>query len=76
MADEWERHLGVDPYERSPERQGHANGYKPKTVTTRVGKISFDVVRRGVCASALMGFYEALVNTSPCVTNRSISSSL
>lgn len=49
MQAERERHLGVGPYERSPERQGHANGYKPKTVTTRVGKISFDVpqVREG-----------------------------
>jgi putative transposase len=49
MAAERERHLGVGPYERSPERQGHANGYKPKTVTTRLGKINFDVpqVREG-----------------------------
>lgn len=49
MQAERERHIGVGPYERSPERQGHANGYKPKTVTTRVGKIRFDVpqVREG-----------------------------
>jgi hypothetical protein len=24
--------LGAEPYQRSVERQGHANGYKPKTV--------------------------------------------
>ena len=38
------------------ERQGHANGYKPKTVKTRVGNVTFDIpqVREG-------GFYpEAL----------------
>jgi transposase-like protein len=49
MQIERQRHLGVGPYERSSERKGHANGYKPKQVTTRVGKISFDVpqVRAG-----------------------------
>ena len=52
MQVERQKHLGAGPYERSPQRQGHANGYKPKTVTTRLGKITFDVpqVREG-------GFY-------------------
>jgi transposase-like protein len=52
MQLEREKHLGVGPYERSQARNGHANGYKPKTVNTRVGKITFDVpqVREG-------GFY-------------------
>lgn len=52
MQIEREKHLGVGPYERSQERNGHANGFKPKTVNTRVGKITFDVpqVREG-------GFY-------------------
>ena len=56
MRIERQRFLGVGPYERSPERRDHANGYKPKTVSTRMGKISFEVpqVRNG-------GFYpEAL----------------
>ncbi len=43
MQAERQRHLGAAPYERSPERQGYANGYKPKTVTTRVGEITFAV---------------------------------
>jgi transposase-like protein len=49
MRLEREQHLGAGPYERSPERQGHANGYKPKTVKTRVGQIQFEVpqVRQG-----------------------------
>jgi putative transposase len=49
MRLEREQHLGVGPYERSPERKGHANGYKPKTVQTRVGEIKFAVpqVRQG-----------------------------
>jgi len=49
MRLEREQHLGAGPYERSPERKGHANGYKPKTVKTRVGEIQFEVpqVRQG-----------------------------
>ena len=52
MQLERQKHLGVGPYQRSAERQGQANGYKAKTVNTRVGKITFDVpqVREG-------GFY-------------------
>jgi transposase-like protein len=43
MQFERQNHLGVGPYERSPERRDHANGYKSKTVATRMGKITFDV---------------------------------
>jgi putative transposase len=56
MQIERQKFLGVGPYERSQERQAHANGYKPKTVKTRVGNVTFDIpqVREG-------GFYpEAL----------------
>lgn len=49
MQAERQAYLGVAPYERSPERRDQANGYKPKTMATRVGKITFDVpqVRKG-----------------------------
>lgn len=49
MRAERQQYLGVGPYERSPERQDYANGYKDKTVTTRVGDITFAVpqVRQG-----------------------------
>jgi putative transposase len=52
MRIERQRYLGVEPYERSPQRRGSANGYKSKTIATRMGKIAFDVpqVREG-------GFY-------------------
>jgi putative transposase len=40
---EREKHLGAGPYERSAERRGYANGFKPKTVKTRLGEITFDV---------------------------------
>lgn len=43
MEAERQQHLGVGRYERSPERRGYANGFKPKTMTTRVGEITFAV---------------------------------
>jgi putative transposase len=43
MKIERQKRLGAGPYERTPERQGYANGYKDKTVATRVGKITFDI---------------------------------
>jgi transposase-like protein len=56
MQAERQQHLKAAPYQHTEERQGHANGYKPKTVHTRVGDITFSIpqVREG-------GFYpEAL----------------
>jgi putative transposase len=56
MQIERDKHLNARPYERNDERNGYANGYKPKTVKTRVGEVTFDIpqVREG-------GFYpEAL----------------
>lgn len=52
MRIERENYLGAKHYERTEERRGHANGYKPKTVKTRLGKLTFDIpqVREG-------GFY-------------------
>ena len=52
MRIERDNYVHAKPYERSEERQGHANGYKPKTVKTRVGEVTFDIpqVREG-------GFY-------------------
>jgi len=35
--------LGADPHERTPQRRGHANGYKPKRVKTRIGEMAFQV---------------------------------
>lgn len=52
MLIEREQYLGAAPYQRSQTRRGHANGFKDKTVQTRVGQITFAVpqVREG-------GFY-------------------
>ena len=43
MRLERQNHLGVGPYERSEHRRGQANGYKSKTVQTRVGALDLDV---------------------------------
>ncbi len=41
--------LGAGPYQRSEGRTGHANGFKPKTVQTRVGALTLAVPQtRGV----------------------------
>ncbi len=37
------RHLQAKPYERSDERQGYSNGYKPKIVNSRLGKLMLAV---------------------------------
>jgi transposase-like protein len=37
------RHLQASPYERSEGRQGYSNGYKPKTVNSRLGKLKLSV---------------------------------
>jgi transposase-like protein len=49
MRLERQKYLGAEPYQRSESRVDYANGYKPKTVSTRVGKITLDVpqVREG-----------------------------
>jgi putative transposase len=43
MQAERQQYLNAAPYERTDERRGYANGFKPKTVTTRVGKVAFAV---------------------------------
>ena len=52
MLAERQRFLNAVPYERTLERTAHSNGFKPKTMLTRQGQITFEVpqVREG-------GFY-------------------
>ncbi len=52
MQAERSEHLQAEPYQHTDERRGYANGYKPKTLRTRIGDITFAVpqVREG-------GFY-------------------
>ena len=52
MQVERSNYLQANAYERTEERKGHANGYKPKTVRTKLGDITYAIpqVREG-------GFY-------------------
>jgi putative transposase len=52
MQAERSKYLQAEQYQRTEDRKGHANGYKPKTVRTRIGENTFAVpqVREG-------GFY-------------------
>lgn len=43
MVAERSKALGAAPYERSTTRKGHANGFKPKTLQTRLGELQVDV---------------------------------
>src|ERR671932_143321 len=49
MLLERQKFLGAGPYQCSPERQAHANGFKDKTVQTRLGALTLEVpqVREG-----------------------------
>lgn len=49
MKAERQKYLNAAPYERTPERTDQANGYKDKTITTRVGAMTVAVpqVRNG-----------------------------
>ena len=43
MQVERSRHLQADPYERTNSRQGYANGFKPKSLKTRIGTLDLQV---------------------------------
>lgn len=56
MQEERAHYLQAGEYERTEERRGYSNGYKPKTVKTRMGEITFSIpqVREG-------GFYPSVL---------------
>ena len=43
MQIERQKHRGAAPHERTEERNGHANGFKDKTLATRLGQITVAV---------------------------------
>ena len=43
MVAEREAHIGAEAYERAEERNGYANGFKPRSLQTRVGRLSLRV---------------------------------
>lgn len=54
------QHLGASPYERTQGRQGHRNGYKPRSLKTRLGEISLSVpqARDGSFSTQLFARYQ------------------
>jgi putative transposase len=43
------RHVGAQCHERTPERKGHRNGYKPRTLKTRMGELALSIPQaRGI----------------------------
>ena len=49
MVAERGEYLGVRPYERSDDRRGYANGFKGKTVKTRLGEFPLRVPQPRDC---------------------------
>ncbi len=57
---EMSEHIGAAPYERSAMRTGHRNGYKPRTLRTRVGMLKLLVPqdREGTFSTHLFARYQ------------------
>ena len=57
---EMTEHIGAAPYERSVTRTGHRNGYKPRTLRTRVGTLNLLVPqdREGTFSTRLFSRYQ------------------
>ena len=53
-------HLQAEPYERTEDRRGYRNGYKPRQLTTRVGTLHLRIpqVRDGSFSSELFARYQ------------------
>jgi transposase-like protein len=57
---EMSEHIGAAPYERAEKRKGHRNGYKPRTLRTRVGTLNLLVPqdREGTFSTRLFARYQ------------------
>lgn len=57
MRIERSAHLGAGPYERTGERMGYANGFKPKRVKTRLGELDLEIPQVRDLAQGVEPFY-------------------
>ena len=57
MRLERSRFLGAGPYERTEGRQGYGNGYKPKTVRSRIGELQMAIPQVRDLPPGCEGFY-------------------
>ena len=57
---EMTEHVGAAPCERTAQRKGHRNGYKPRTLRTRVGTLNLLVPqdREGTFSTKLFARYQ------------------
>jgi transposase-like protein len=57
---EMTQHIGAAPHERTKARKGHRNGYKPRTLRTRVGTLNLLVPqdREGTFSTRLFSRYQ------------------
>jgi len=60
LEEEMTSHLNAEPYSRTEERRGYRNGYKPRTLMTRVGRLELMVPkdREGRFQTELFGKYQ------------------
>jgi putative transposase len=60
LETEMTEHVGAAPHERTAERKGHRNGYKPRTLRTRVGTLNLLVpqAREGTFSTKLFARYQ------------------
>jgi len=49
MHEEVSNHIKADKYERSKDRRGRRNGYKPRSLSCRVGKLNFHIPQTRDC---------------------------
>jgi putative transposase len=60
LESEMTEHIGAAPHERTNARKGHRNGYKPRTLRTRVGTLNLLVPqdRQGTFSTRLFSRYQ------------------
>jgi transposase-like protein len=60
LDEEMTAHVGAEPYERTETRTGHRNGYRPRTLHTRVGTLTLLVPqdREGTFSTQLFARYQ------------------
>lgn len=65
---EMTEHIGAAPYERAERRTGHRNGYKPRSLRTRVGTLNLLVPqdREGTFSTKLFARYQRN-EKAPCL---------
>jgi putative transposase len=51
MEMEVEQHVGAARHERTPERSGYRNGYRPRDWDTRIGTVELEVPGLGTAGS-------------------------